>query len=96
MPVSEAEAASYEQRYSDLKQLQAAPDRVAKVSGLVLQRDVAQFTLQNGTFYLLTPIAGRTMGAVFLGTGRMSFSPPSRIEQDRLVQFQKTRSLDVP
>ena len=95
-PVSRADAASYEQRYTDLKELQAAPDRVAQVSGLVLQRDVAQFTLEKGSLYLLTPIAGRTMGAVFLGTGRMSFSPPSRIEQDRLAKFQKTKSLDAP
>ena len=95
-PASAVEAASYEQRYSDLKGLQAAPNRVAQVSGLVLQRDVAQFTLQNGSFYLLTPIAGRTMGAVFLGTGRMAFSPSSRIEQERLARFQKTKSLDIP
>jgi hypothetical protein len=95
-PASPAEAASYEQRYGDLKELQAVPNRVARVSGLVLQRDVARFTLQDGSFYLLTPIAGRTMGAVFLGTGRMSFSPSSRIEQDRLARFQKTKSLDVP
>jgi hypothetical protein len=88
--------ATYEQRYADLKELQAAPNRVAQVTGLVLKRDVGQFTFESGKFYLLTPIGGRTMGAVFLGTGRMSFNPPSRIEQDRLAQFQKARSLDAP
>jgi hypothetical protein len=88
--------ATYEQRYADLKELQAVPNRVAQVTGLVLKRDVGQFTFESGKFYLLTPIGGRTMGAVFLGTGRMSFNPPSRIEQDRLAQFQKVRSLDAP
>jgi hypothetical protein len=87
---------TYEQRYAELKELQAVPNRVAQVSGLVLTRDVGQFTFENGKFYLLTPIGGRTMGAVFLGNGRMSFSPTSRIEQDRLARFQKAKSLDAP
>jgi hypothetical protein len=88
--------ATYEQRYADLKELQAVPNRVAQVSGLVIKRDAGQFTFENGKFYLLTPIGGRTMGAVFLGTGRMAFNPPSRIEQERLARFQKAKSLDAP
>jgi hypothetical protein len=88
--------ATYEQRYADLKELQAVPNRVAQVSGLVIKRDAGQFTFENGKFYLLTPIGGRTVGAVFLGTGRMAFNPPSRIEQERLAGFQKTGSLDAP
>ena len=62
----------------------------------MLKRDAGQFTFGDGTFYLLTPIGGRTMGAVFLGHGVFSFSPPSRIEQERLARFQKTRTLEVP
>jgi hypothetical protein len=95
-PIAEGSDATYEQRYAELKELQAVPNRVAQVSGLVLTRDVAQFSFENGKFYLLTPIGGRTVGAVFLGTGRMKFSPPSRIEQERLARFQKTTSLDAP
>lgn len=86
---------SYEQRYNEIKVLQAVPRREAQVSGLVLNRDVGKFTLENGQIYLLTPVGGRTMGAVFLGTGHFSFSPPTRIEQDRLARFQKTRALDA-
>src|SRR3954467_10735060 len=95
-PIADASDATYEQRYAELKELQAMPNRVAQVSGLVLTRDVAQFTFGNGKFYFLTPVGGRTMGAVFLGTGRMTFTPPSRIEQERLARFQKTKSLDAP
>ena len=87
---------AYEQRYAELKELQAVPNRVAQVSGLVMKRDAAQFTFDNGQFYLLTPVGGRTMGAVFLGTGRMAFNPPSRIEQERLARFQKAKSLNAP
>src|SRR4051812_23230521 len=88
--------ATYEQRYAELKELQAVPNRVAPVTGLVLKRDVGQFAFESGSFYLLTPVGGRTVGAVFLGRGRMAFAPPSRIEQQRLARFQKTTSLDAP
>ena len=87
---------SYEQRYGELRELQAAPNRVAPVTQLVLKRDAGQFTFGQGTFYLLTPIGGRTMGAVFVGSGVFSFSPPSRIEQERLAIFQKTKTLEAP
>ena len=86
---------SYEQRYGELRELQAAPNRVAPVTQLVLKRDAGQFTFGEGTFYQLTPIGGRTMGAVFVGHGIFSFSPPSRLEQQRLAIFQKTKTLEV-
>ena len=87
---------SYEQRYGEVRELQAAPNRVAPVTQLVLKRDAGQFNFGQGTFYLLTPVGGRTMGAVFVGSGVFSFSPPTRIEQDRLAIFQKTRTLEAP
>jgi hypothetical protein len=95
-PVTVDSKVSYEQRYNELRGLEASPKAVAQVSGLVLKRDVAQFTFEKGTFYLLTPLGGRTVGAVFLGNGRLAFTPPTRIEQDRLTRFQKSRSLDTP
>lgn len=88
--------ASYEQVYGELKELQAVPDRVASVTWLELKRDVGRFTLESGKFYLLTPLGGRTVGAVFLGKGVFSFAPPTPIEQERLARFQKTRFLQVP
>jgi hypothetical protein len=69
---------------------------VASVNGLVLKRDVGRFVFESGKFYLLTPVNGRTVGAVFMGTGTFSFAPPSPIEQERLSRFQKTNSLQVP
>ena len=87
---------SYEQRYEELRGLQAAPNRIARVTQLVLKRDAGQFTFGDGTFYLLTPVGGRTMGAVFVGRGSFAFAPPTATEQDRLVRFQKTRTLEVP
>ncbi len=88
-------ASSYEERYAEVLALAPRADRVAQVSNLVLQRDAARFTLANGTIYLLSSVGGRTMGAVFQGEGTFSFSPPTRIEQDRLARFEKARSLDA-
>src|SRR2546430_6735333 len=88
-------APSYEARYAEVLALTPRADRVAQVTNLVLKRDVAQFTLANGTIYLLSSVGGRTMGAVFQGEGTFSFSPPTRIEQDRFARFEKTRSLDA-
>src|SRR6266480_4656186 len=90
-----AAAPSYEARYAEVLALAPRADRVAQVNNLVLKRDVAQFTLANGTVYLLSSVGGRTMGAVFQGEGTFSFSPPTRIEQDRLARFEKARSLDA-
>jgi peptidase M1-like protein len=87
---------SYEQRFAELKELRPVPNGVASVSGLVLKRDAGEFTFGNGKFYLLTPVGGRTVGAVFLGQGRVTFTPPSRIEQERLARFQKSKTLDAP
>src|SRR5256886_1654700 len=94
-PPAPAAAPSYEARYAEVLALAPRADRVAQVNNVVLQRDAARFTLANGTIYLLSSVGGRTMGAVFQGEGTFSFSPPTRIEQDRLARFEKGRSLDA-
>ncbi len=96
LPSFPAVAPSYEQRYQELTEAQPLPNAVAPVSWLVLNRDVARFTFESGNFYLLTPVSGRTVAAVFVGKGVFTFSPPTPIEQERLVRYQKTRSLAVP
>ena len=74
--VAQTPATSYEQRYAEVMALAPRADRVATVSNLVLQRDVAKFSLRSGTLALLTQVGGRTVGAVFRGEGAFSFSPP--------------------
>jgi Peptidase family M1 domain len=69
---------------------------VAPVSGLTLTRDAGRFRFDKGTFYRLAPIGGRTVGAVFLGSGVFSFVPPTPVERERLARFQKADSLDAP
>ena len=89
-------AESFDETYGELLGLTAVASRVAQVKDVVLQRDVARFTLQQGRLYQLSPIGGRTVGLVFVGQGRFVFAPESRIEQDRLARIEKVRALDTP
>ena len=89
-------APAYETRFAEVMALGPVHDGVADVSNLVLQRDLARFTLKSGKLYLLSPIGGRTVGAVFRGSGVFSFAPASRIEQHRLARYENKTALESP
>ena len=67
----------------------------AQVTNLVLERDVARFTLVSGTIHPLTPVLGRTIGVVFIGQGRFQFTPPEGVERNQLRLHLEVDSLDV-
>lgn len=77
-------AADFATRVREIKALAPLPNQVASVSQLVLRRDAAELTLVAGTMYLLSPIGGRTVGAVFRGAGRIKLAPPHAVEQGAL------------
>ncbi len=88
-------AATFLARYHEVEQL-APVSQMASVSHLVLTRDAARLTLERGTLWLLSPIGGRTVGAVFRGEGRFAFAPPLAAEREELRRFADTTALDVP
>ncbi len=96
LPTSVTAAESYQATWDEVMGLRPLPDKVAPVENLVIQRDAGSFTLTKGTLYLLSPVGGRTVGAVFRGSGRFAFTPPSRIEQHRLARIERSTALDVP
>jgi hypothetical protein len=82
--------------YSQLRQKSLAPDafsNVASVNNLVLKRDAATFTLKSGEVYFMSPVEGRTVGAVFIGEGEVTLTPPTEIEKSSLAVFTKEPSL---
>ena len=87
-------AASYAERFTEVMNLAPTTRRVAAVDGLVLQRDRARFTLESGSIYLLTPVGGRTVAALFRGKGRFALTPPTAVERARLRRFSGADSLD--
>src|SRR5258705_2859424 len=59
----------------------------AVVNNLILKRDAATFTLSTGELYFLAPVEGRVTGAVFIGDGEMTLTPPTEIEKRSIKIF---------
>jgi hypothetical protein len=65
---------------------QARPDgrQLVVAQPFTLERDVFRFDFESGTFYFLTPLEGRTWGAVFVGQGKLKLSPATEDERAHL------------
>src|SRR3989440_1448477 len=66
---------------------------VFTVNNLVLKRDAATFTLKSGELYFLAPVEGRNTGAVFLGEGELTLTPPNDLEKNSLAIFVDSKTL---
>jgi hypothetical protein len=89
-------AADFTEVAAAVRDLRPEPGRVADVAQLVLERETGRFTLEAGTLSLLSPVGGRTVGAVFVGRGAFAFSAPTPAEQDQLERFLKHREVAEP
>ena len=87
-------AASYLERYREIVSLSPLPGRGADVSHLSLTRDAGTLFLDAGKLFLLSPVGGRTVGAVFRGQGRFVFAPPIPAERVELQRFAGSATLD--
>ena len=87
-------AATYLERYHEVMKLGSAIGKVADVDHVVLNRDAGQLTLEHGRLYLIGPIGGRSVGAVFQGQGRFTFAPPLPAERVELQRFAGSPTLD--
>ncbi|HEX6183367.1 MAG TPA: carboxypeptidase regulatory-like domain-containing protein [Pyrinomonadaceae bacterium] len=66
---------------------QAFTGDYAQVNNLVLKRDAATFTLRSGELYFLPAVEGRVTGAIFIGDGELSLTPPVEHEKRSLALF---------
>jgi hypothetical protein len=89
-----APAERYELVFDQLQRMEPRGDRVAAVHDLTLRRDVIAFHLDEGKLYLVTPVVGRTVGAVFVGHGSVSFAPPMAVERRQLQRVLGDSLLD--
>lgn len=87
-------ADGYLDRYREVLALGSSAGQVAEVDHVVLTRDAGELTLERGRLYLLPPIAGRTVGAIFQGQGRFRFAPPVGAERAALERFAGVPTLD--
>ncbi len=68
----------------------AAPAESYSVSNLALTRDVGVLTLREGTVSLLAPVLGKTVMAVFKGSGTFHLEPAMELERRHLRQVMDT------
>lgn len=88
-------ADSYDSVFDELRGIAPLGDRLAPVHDLTLRRDAIEFRLQDGYLYLLTPVAGRTIGAGFRGHATVSLAPPLEIERGQLQRVLGDSVLDA-
>ncbi|HQR45850.1 MAG TPA: hypothetical protein PK598_07520, partial [Thermoanaerobaculia bacterium] len=55
------------------------------VAGLALERDAFRFEFQSGAVFPLSPLRGRIVGALFVGSGRFRLTPSSEVERRHLA-----------
>jgi hypothetical protein len=87
-------ASSYMAYYTTLRDARPLTSQSAEVSGLTLKRQGAEFILQDGRIWLLTPVNGRTIGIGFKGNGVFRYAPASVMEQERLQELKKVSEMD--
>src|SRR5207245_11142666 len=85
----------YDSVFEQFKALAPTTSR-ATVKGLVLRRDVMELRLDSGFAYLLTPVAGRTVGIAFIGGGSLSFEPPLAVEKYHLQRVFGDSTVNGP
>jgi len=74
-------AEGYEQVFEGLRTIAPRADASAPVRNVSLRRDAIQFQLEDGQLYLASPVGGRTIAAIFVGRGSVTFTPPLAIER---------------
>ncbi|MGH9728821.1 MAG: M1 family aminopeptidase [Candidatus Acidiferrales bacterium] len=88
-------SSSPHQLYQSLSASPVDASRVYTVHNLILRRDGVSFTFTDGTLGFLTPVDGRTLGAVFVGRGRVFALPPDQAERASVLRFLKVPLVDV-
>lgn len=77
--------------YKNLRTLSSTADAFggdyATVNNLVLRKDAGIFTLKSGEIYFIKSVEGKPTGAVFIGSGEFSLSPPVEVEKKGLAIF---------
>lgn len=78
--------------YQQLRNITPGGKTIA-VRDFVLKRDAGTFTFKSGNFFFLTPVQGKTTGAVFIGTAIFSLEPPLAMEKRSLELLTKSAEM---
>lgn len=75
--------------YQQLRNITLGTESVT-VNNLDLKRDAATFRLQSGTVCFVAAVNGKVTGAVFIGEGTMTLTPPNDAERRSLKLLTKS------
>lgn len=87
-PVPAAQQPNTDATYQQLRNVGLSGE-VAAANNLVLKRDAATFTFKSGTFSFLAPVNGKVTGAVFVGDGSFTITPPLEMEKKSIAILTK-------
>ncbi len=65
-----------------------------QVENVKFSRGPATFVLESGNWVPFEAVSGLVSGGVFIGAGKVLYSPPSGVEQDQLEKFTDERALE--
>src|SRR5882672_9024813 len=66
------------------------------VTDLTLKKDTVTLLLKHGTVFLMQPIDGAVTGAVFIGDGVATTTPPNGMERYMLRKYSGSDTLNEP
>ncbi|HZS26567.1 MAG TPA: M1 family aminopeptidase [Candidatus Angelobacter sp.] len=92
-PTAPRAMANNEATYLKLRNIKLGTETV-HVSNFKLAREAGVFTFRSGTFYFVEPVNGKITGAVFLGDGDFTLTPPIDIEKRNLAILTKGQPFD--
>jgi hypothetical protein len=72
--------ANHDPAYVALRSIRVGTEMV-RIKDFTLKRDAGTFVFHSGAFHLLEPVAGKITGAIFIGEGSFSLTPPIQVEQ---------------
>ncbi len=94
-PAAEARAQAAEAEiYAALLDVGFDASGALEVANVEFSRGPATFVFESGTWVPFGPVSGTVSGGVFIGTGRVLYSPPSGVEQDQLEKFTDEQALE--
>src|SRR5688572_3230358 len=70
--------------YTQLRSLKLSGETVT-VSELTMRRDAGVFFFHRGEFHLSERVNGKTLAAVFIGSGEFRMQPPIAVEKHNLA-----------
>lgn len=89
-------APDYSTTYEAMRALAPDPERTATVSNLFIRREASEILLTDGQLTFLKPVGGRTVGAVFVGSGEFRLVPPLVVEQGQIARYFDDTSIREP